>query len=55
MITAAIRSGRVTRQAFVDGASACMLYTDLANPTSNKICQALGFRRIGDASVITFE
>jgi GNAT superfamily N-acetyltransferase len=43
-----------TRQAFAAGADACMLYTDLDNPTSNKIYQALGYRRIGDASVITF-
>lgn len=26
----------------------CMLYTQLSNPTSNKIYQALGYRRIGD-------
>jgi len=27
----------------------CMLYTDLANPTSNKIYQAIGYRSFGDA------
>jgi GNAT superfamily N-acetyltransferase len=43
-----------TRQGFADGAGAVMLYTDLSNPTSNKIYQALGYRRVGDASVITF-
>ena len=26
-----------------------MLYTDLANPTSNAIYQAMGYRRIGDS------
>jgi RimJ/RimL family protein N-acetyltransferase len=29
-------------------ASRCMLFTDLANPTSNKIYAAVGFRRQGD-------
>jgi len=29
-------------------ASTCMLYTDLANPTSNKIYQALGYRAVAD-------
>lgn len=32
----------------------CMLYTDLANPTSNAIYQALGYRRIGDSVAIEF-
>jgi predicted GNAT family acetyltransferase len=31
-----------------------MLYTDLANPTSNAIYQALGYRRVGDSISITF-
>jgi len=31
------------------GAEACMLYTDLANPTSNKIYQAIGYRPVADA------
>ena len=32
----------------------CMLYTDLANSTSNAIYQALGYRRVGDAISIKF-
>jgi predicted GNAT family acetyltransferase len=32
----------------------CMLYTDLANPTSNAIYQALGYRRVGDSVTIRF-
>jgi predicted GNAT family acetyltransferase len=36
------------RDAFADGASRCMLFTDLRNPTSNKIYAAVGFRRCGD-------
>jgi ribosomal protein S18 acetylase RimI-like enzyme len=33
----------------------CMLYTDLANPTSNGIYQAVGYRRIGEAVQLTFD
>lgn len=32
-----------------------MLYTDLANPTSNGVYARLGFRRVGDASEWLFE
>jgi predicted GNAT family acetyltransferase len=31
-----------------------MLYTDLANPTSNGIYQAVGYRRVGDAVELRF-
>ena len=30
------------------GATACMLYTDVSNPTSNKIYQRIGYHPIGD-------
>jgi FR47-like protein len=33
----------------------CMLYTDLANPTSNSIYQAVGYHRVGDAVRLTFD
>ena len=33
----------------------CMLYTDLANPTSNGIYQAVGYRRVGDAVELEFD
>jgi predicted GNAT family acetyltransferase len=33
---------------------ACMLYTDQANPTSNKIYQLLGYRAVGDARAYDF-
>ena len=36
------------------GAQRCFLNTDLANPTSNKIYQAIGYRWIGDALEISF-
>jgi predicted GNAT family acetyltransferase len=32
-----------------------MLYTDLANPTSNAIYQAVGYRRIADAVSLAFD
>jgi uncharacterized protein len=36
------------RDALAGGAQRCMLYTDLANPTSNRIYAAVGFRRFAD-------
>jgi len=43
-------------QAMLDAGSAfCALYTDLANPTSNKIYQNVGYRPIGDFAMYTFE
>ena len=33
----------------------CMLNTDLANPTSNGIYQAIGYRRVGEAVELRFE
>lgn len=36
------------------GMRRCALFTDLANPTSNSIYQAVGYRPYGDAAVIDF-
>jgi predicted GNAT family acetyltransferase len=36
------------------GARQCMLFTDLANPTSNKIYAAVGYRRFGDWEQLRF-
>lgn len=36
-----------SRRALAGGAARCMLYTDLANPTSNKIYAEVGYRRTG--------
>lgn len=36
------------------GRQFCCLYTDLANPTSNKIYQAIGYEHITDQRLITF-
>jgi predicted GNAT family acetyltransferase len=37
-----------------DAGERCMLYTDLANPTSNAIYEAIGYRRVGDSIQIAF-
>jgi predicted GNAT family acetyltransferase len=42
------------REALQRGARQCMLFTDLANPTSNKIYAALGFRRAGEWEELEF-
>ena len=44
----------VSRRALAAGATKCMLYTDLANETSNKIYQAVGYRRSHDAQEYVF-
>lgn len=38
-----------------DGNRFCALYTDLSNPTSNKIYQNIGYRPIVDCAMLTFE
>ncbi|UYM06115.1 GNAT family N-acetyltransferase [Solicola gregarius] len=38
----------------LDGGARCMLYTDLANPTSNAIYEAIGYRRSGDSVMVRF-
>lgn len=44
----------VSRRALARGAVSCMLYADLANPTSNSIYQAIGYRRCRDAREYDF-
>jgi len=44
----------VSRRALAAGATTCMLYTDLANPTSNHIYQAVGYDRASDAQEYLF-
>ncbi len=39
----------VSRIALGAGATACMLYTDLANPTANRIYPAIGYRPVAEA------
>ena len=43
-----------TSQLLGGGMRRCVLFTDLANPTSNSIYQAVGYRPYGDARVINF-
>lgn len=43
----------VTEQQLAHG-DRCMLYTDLANPTSNGVYQRVGYRRVGDAVNLRF-
>ena len=38
----------VSRTTLAGGAGRCMLYTDLANPTSNAIYQRVGYQPVGD-------
>jgi uncharacterized protein len=44
-----------SRRALAGGARRCMLFTDLANPTSNKIYAEVGYRRTGDWEEIALE
>lgn len=45
----------VSRRALDGGADRCMLFTDLANPTSNKIYAEVGYRRCGEWEEIALE
>ena len=46
--------GAVSQRVLDSGKEYCTLFTDLANPTSNKIYHALGYRRIGDFRLVEF-
>lgn len=43
-----------SQHALDNGAAACTLNTDLANPTSNKIYQAIGYRPVRDTQIWRF-
>jgi predicted GNAT family acetyltransferase len=45
----------VSREHLDHGRRWCFLFTDLANPTSNRIYQAIGYRPIRDIRLINFE
>jgi predicted GNAT family acetyltransferase len=45
----------ICRRAFDGGSERCALFTDLGNPTSNRIYAALGFTRVADWAEIAFE
>ena len=42
-------TAHVSTEQLAGGRSFCFLYTDLANPTSNKIYAAIGYRRVCDS------
>ncbi|MFC7649089.1 GNAT family N-acetyltransferase [Streptosporangium lutulentum] len=47
-------SHAVTAKALAEGAGEVLLFTDLANSTSNSIYQAIGYRPVADYASITF-
>jgi GNAT superfamily N-acetyltransferase len=47
-------TAEVSRQALAAGADEVLLFTDLANPTSNSLYQRLGYREVDDRLVLTF-
>ena len=48
-------TAELSAQLLVGGRRFCFLYTDLANPTSNRIYQAIGYVRVCDSVELTFE
>jgi RimJ/RimL family protein N-acetyltransferase len=51
---ASVAVARACEATLTSGARQCMLYTDLSNPTSNKIYAALGFERCGEWEELSF-
>jgi predicted GNAT family acetyltransferase len=51
---AAAATAVVSRAALDAGAREVLLYTDLANPTSNRLYARLGYRPVEDRVVLTF-
>ena len=45
----------VSQTVLDEGRRFCFLYTDLANPTANRIYQAIGYEPVGDAMMVAFE
>ena len=43
-----------SRRFLEDGRSHCLLYTDLANPTSNAIYRRIGYQQVGESVVYVF-
>ena len=46
---------KLSAQCLDEGKSFCCLFTDLANPTSNEIYQRIGYQRLDDFRMVTFE
>lgn len=53
-LTAELSQQLLDGRLFAGGRSFCFLYTDLANPTSNKIYERIGYRRIAESAEILF-
>lgn len=47
-------TAHASRERLERGARYCLLYTDLANPTSNAIYAKIGYRRVCDSAMILF-
>jgi predicted GNAT family acetyltransferase len=45
----------VSRAALADGVADVLLFTDLANPTSNALYQRLGYRPVEDRMILVFK
>jgi predicted GNAT family acetyltransferase len=52
---AAAVTAAVSHAARDRGANEIVLFTDLANPTSNALYQRLGYRPVGDSVVLSFD
>jgi len=52
---AAALTAHVTQQQLDNGRDYCFLYTDLANPTSNRIYMNIGYERVCDSAEYAFE
>jgi predicted GNAT family acetyltransferase len=52
---AAAATAAVTQAALDDGVEQLLLYTDLANPTSNRLYARLGYRPVEDAVSLVFD
>ena len=51
----AAATATVTRAALDEGVAEILLYTDLANPTSNRLYARLGYKPVEDAVALSFE
>jgi predicted GNAT family acetyltransferase len=47
-------TAEVSRAALAAGAAEVLLFTDLANPTSNALYQRIGYRAVADFAVYDF-
>ncbi len=45
----------MSEHALASGHRFCMLYTDLANPTSNALYQRIGYERVCDSAMVAFD